>query len=135
MDAAASTTPASVHGEAPSLRKTYNRVRAIARSNLYMARDLLAPLLKARWGFTGGLFLLYLLRLWFVGGYYIVSYALGIYLLNLVVIFLMPQLELEEEGEEGLPVRADDEFRPFIRKLPEFRFWFVLFCLAIVTLR
>ena len=29
-----------------------------------------------------------------------------------------------EDGEAGgLPTKADEEFRPFIRRLPEFKFW------------
>ena len=74
-----------------------------------------------------------------------VCYSLGIYLLNLFLAFLTPKfdpsLEQEladqdsEEGNSGgLPVKQDDEFRPFIRRystlldlaydrLPEFKFW------------
>jgi len=28
-----------------------------------------------------------------------------------------------EDGESALPTKQDDEFRPFIRRLPEFKFW------------
>ena len=112
--------------EISSFKKNYNRARAILRSNMYRARDFLAPQIAARWAFSAFLLVTYLLRIWLHGGFYIITYALGIYLLNLIVIFLMPQLELEEEESEGLlPTRADDEFRPFMRKLPEFRFWYV----------
>jgi hypothetical protein len=61
-----------------------------------------------------------------------VCYSLGIYLLNLFLAFLTPKFDpgLEQEmassdAEEGgsLPTRSDDEFRPFIRRLPEFKFW------------
>lgn len=59
------------------------------------------------------------------------SYALGIYLLNMFLAFLTPKfdpssvVEDEDEDEEGpsLPTRNDQEFRPFIRRLPEFKFW------------
>lgn len=59
------------------------------------------------------------------------SYALGIYLLNMFLAFLTPKfdpssvVEDEEEDDEGpsLPTRNDQEFRPFIRRLPEFKFW------------
>lgn len=59
---------------------------------------------------------------------------LGIYLLNLFLAFLTPKfdpsIELdtqENEMEEGpaLPTKADEEFKPFIRRLPEFKFWYV----------
>ncbi|KAI5291884.1 hypothetical protein KEM54_002225 [Ascosphaera aggregata] len=36
-----------------------------------------------------------------------------------------PSLSRDEdmEGGETLPTKQDDEFRPFIRRLPEFKFW------------
>jgi len=56
---------------------------------------------------------------------------LGIYLLNLFLLFLTPkfdpsleQEELEEGGPAVLPTKQDEEFRPFIRRLPEFKFWY-----------
>jgi hypothetical protein len=58
------------------------------------------------------------------------KYALGIYLLNVFLAFLTPKFDpaLEQElndEDDGptLPTRGDDEFRPFIRRLPEFKFW------------
>ncbi|TVU06660.1 hypothetical protein EJB05_49884, partial [Eragrostis curvula] len=75
----------------------------------------------------------YALRVWIAGGYYIVTYALGIYLLNLLIAFLSPQVdpEVAEVLGEGpaLPTRATDEFRPFVRRLPEFKFWYDLILL------
>lgn len=65
-------------------------------------------------------------------GWYIVAYALGIYLLNLFLAFLTPKFDpssdaLDTEMEDGsvgtLPTKQDEEFRPFIRRLPEFKFW------------
>ncbi|KAJ9077845.1 hypothetical protein DSO57_1012883 [Entomophthora muscae] len=66
-------------------------------------------------------------------GWYIVAYALAIYLLNVFLAFLTPrfdpaleeleQEELDQENEFSLPTRSDEEFRPFIRRLPEFKFW------------
>jgi hypothetical protein len=56
-----------------------------------------------------------------------VTYALGIYVLNLLIAFLSPrfdpELSSEEEGSPALPTSTDDEFKPFIRRLPEFKFW------------
>ena len=60
------------------------------------------------------------------------AYTLGIYLLNLFLAFLQPKfdpsLTQDESMEDGgasssLPTKQDDEFRPFIRRLPEFKFW------------
>lgn len=58
-----------------------------------------------------------------------VCYSLGIYLLNLFLAFLQPKFDpslTQDEGiEDGaLPTKADEEFRPFIRRLPEFKFWY-----------
>ena len=62
----------------------------------------------------------------------IVAYSLGIYLLNLFLAFLQPKFDPSltqdeglEDGDAGsaLPTKQDDEFRPFIRRLPEFKFW------------
>jgi hypothetical protein len=66
--------------------------------------------------------------------------ALAIYLLNLLLAFLQPKFdpslqedlladEIEEGGEDTqatpLPSQRDDEFRPFVRRLPEWQFWCV----------
>jgi hypothetical protein len=62
-----------------------------------------------------------------------VAYALGIYLLNLFLAFLTPKFDpssdaADTEMEDGsvgiLPTKQDEEFRPFIRRLPEFKFWY-----------
>ena len=89
--------------------------------------DKTVPLMKARWITFGVLLLLYLIRVYFLEGFYIVTYALGIYLLNLLIGFLSPNVDPEDEdglGDVSLPSRDVEEFRPFIRKLPEFQFWF-----------
>lgn len=64
----------------------------------------------------------------------------SIYLLNLFLAFITPKFDpaleadlAETDAEEGAPtlptskgdVQEDGEFRPFIRRLPEFKFWFV----------
>ena len=66
--------------------------------------------------------------------------AHAIYLLNLLLAFLQPKLDPslqddlmadELEGGESdapspLPSTRDDEFRPFVRRLPEWQFWYPL---------
>ena len=63
----------------------------------------------------------------------LVAYSLGIYLLNLFLAFLQPKFdpsneaidnEMEDGSAGGLPTKQDEEFRPFIRRLPEFKFWY-----------
>ncbi|PKA47222.1 Protein RER1B [Apostasia shenzhenica] len=79
-----------------------------------------------RWLGTLGVALIYLLRVYLIQGFYIVTYGLGIYLLNLLIGFLSPIADPEVEGLDGasLPTRGSDEFKPFIRRLPEFKFWY-----------
>jgi hypothetical protein len=86
----------------------------------------------SRWVFTVVLVLGFLLRVVLLKGWYIVTYALAIYHLNLLLAFLTPKIdpamaEFEaEEADDGLqlPTSKNDEFRPFIRRLPEFKFWY-----------
>ena len=61
-----------------------------------------------------------------------VAYTLCIYLLNIFLAFISPKfdpsLEMDEGMEDGnasgLPTKEEDEFRPFVRRLPEFKFWY-----------
>ncbi|RKO96266.1 retrieval of early ER protein Rer1 [Caulochytrium protostelioides] len=95
--------------------------------------DQLRPFTLYRWGGTLVMMLLFVLRILWVQGWYIVTYAWGIFLLNLFLGFLSPKFDpgmndLDNDADaanEGpaLPTKADDEFRPFVRKLPEFTFW------------
>ncbi len=66
--------------------------------------------------------------------------AHAIYLLNLLLAFLQPKFDPSlqadlnadaiEEGADAadmtMPKYADEEFRPFMRRLPEWDFWFVM---------
>jgi hypothetical protein len=92
--------------------------------------DKSTPYVTYRWVGTGVLFLLFFLRIVVAGGWYIIAYCLGIYLLNLFLAFLQPKFDPSlnqdeglEDGESSLPTKQDQEFRPFIRRLPEFKFW------------
>ncbi|KAK8943398.1 Protein RER1B [Platanthera guangdongensis] len=90
-----------------------------------------------RWLGTLGVLAIYSLRVYLIQGFYIVTYGLGIYLLNLLIGFLSPIADPETEGLDGasLPTKGSDEFKPFIRRLPEFKFWYSItkaFCIAFV---
>ena len=65
--------------------------------------------------------------------WYVICYALAIYYLNLLIDFLSPKIDpefqatqddLDPDSGPSLPTGANDEFRPFIRRLPEYKFWF-----------
>ncbi|OMJ26543.1 Protein rer1 [Smittium culicis] len=99
--------------------------------------DKIVPHAVARWITTSILLVLFMMRIIFSQGWYIIAYALGIYLLNMFLAFISPKFDPEfsqtleqedgiEDDQNGpglLPTKKDDEFRPFIRRLPEFKFW------------
>ncbi|XP_010028185.2 protein RER1A [Eucalyptus grandis] len=93
--------------------------------------DRSVPHAQRRWVATLAVACVYLVRVYFVEGFYIVTYALGIYMLNLLIGFLSPQVDPELQelagggggGGGSLPTRGSDEFRPFVRRLPEFKCW------------
>ncbi|KAK4686134.1 hypothetical protein P7C73_g3998, partial [Tremellales sp. Uapishka_1] len=118
--------------------------------------DRSTPHVVERWGATAGLFIIFALSVILRQGWYIVCYALAIYILNLFLAFLQPRFDPSlaadiaesdvEEGAPGLPGSGggssskggigglmsgfsngnndEEEFRPFIRRLPEFKFWY-----------
>ncbi|EPT00332.1 hypothetical protein FOMPIDRAFT_1023734 [Fomitopsis schrenkii] len=99
--------------------------------------DRITPFVLYRWVGTAGLLAVFGLRIVLSQGWYIVCYAHAIYLLNLLLAFLQPKFDpslqddlLADELEGGaedmgaeLPSQRDDEFRPFVRRLPEWQFW------------
>lgn len=106
-------------------------------SNRYqLLLDASTPHWKYRWAFSISLLFLFLLRVVIAQGWYIICYGLSIYYLNLFIGFLSPRIDpafqfgnefdLDDPYSDSgpmLPTRANDEFRPFIRRLPEFKFW------------
>jgi len=87
--------------------------------------DKSTPHTALRWVGFVVLLLLYALRVYLIQGFYIVTYGLGIYLLNLFIGFLQPQDDMDTSDGPALPTGGDEikEFRPFIRRVPEFKFW------------
>ncbi|KAG0746170.1 hypothetical protein G6F57_007665 [Rhizopus arrhizus] len=105
--------------------------------------DQITPFAPYRWTGTVALLLLFTTRVIYAEGWYIIAYALGIYMLNLFLAFLTPKFDpsveldtQDSEMEEGpaLPLKNDEEFKPFIRRLPEFKFWYSVTKAAIVSL-
>ncbi|OCF36806.1 hypothetical protein I316_01402 [Kwoniella heveanensis BCC8398] len=147
---------AGIRGGLPEEKNVAQLVKE--NTNVYARKfqallDRSTPHVLERWLVTLGLFLLFALNVVLRQGWYIVCYALAIYLLNLFLAFLQPRFDPSlaadlaaddvEEGAPGLPgseakspggIRGlmkgfssggeDEEFRPFIRRLPEFKFWY-----------
>lgn len=106
-------------------KKFFQRISQIYQSTL----DRSTPHTRLRWAGAAILVLFFLLRIFLNQGWYIICYALGIYHLNLLIAFLTPKIDPEfdpyanEDDGPNLPTNSYDEFRPFIRRLPEFKFW------------
>lgn len=131
----------SAPAEPGFLRKLQTRVSTAHQ--LYL--DLSTPYVTQRWLATLLLGFLYTLRIVVGQGWYLITYGLGIYILNMFIAFLSPKMDAnrplsryhfddEEDDGPALPTSAGEEFRPFIRRLPEFKFWLsttraILFCL------
>ncbi|KAK6923642.1 Retrieval of early ER protein Rer1 [Dillenia turbinata] len=71
---------------------------------------------------------IYVLRVYYLQGFDIVLNGFGIYILNLLIGFLSPKVDPELEVLDGasLPTKKSDEFKPFIHRLPEFKFWYAI---------
>jgi len=119
-------------GDTESLRPQHGVVyRAFSRfGQMYQSQlDSFTPYTSLRWITTVLLGMGYMLRVFYLQGWYIITYALGIYQLNLFIAFLTPKIDpamdddFSDEGPE-LPTTVNEEFRPFIRRLPEFKFWY-----------
>lgn len=94
--------------------------------------DYITPHVIARWAASYVLMTLFMARIIFAEGWYIVCYTWAIFLLNMFLKFLTPKFDPSiEQDMENESVEAgtskmdenDEEFKPFIRRLPEFRFW------------
>lgn len=109
-------------GEEPPPENPAQRLARVAQHHL----DKTIIWIKVRWGAFLFVLSLYGLRVYLIQGFCIVSYGLGIYLLNLLIGFLSPAVDPETEGNT-LPTVNSEEYRPFNRKLPEFKFWAAAF--------
>ncbi|GJJ74707.1 hypothetical protein EMPS_07065 [Entomortierella parvispora] len=119
-----------MNSEPPEEANAFWAQKSALEQRYQVILDRVTPLTTERWAFTGAALFFYFVRVYFAQGWYIVTYALGIYLLNLFLAFLQPKfdpsLEAADTAEEGgpmLPTRSDDEFKPFVRRLPEFKAW------------
>lgn len=110
--------------------------RLYRRYSFHLQRllDKITPLHAFRWCLAALMLLYFMYRVVTLQGFYIIAYVLGIFLLNQFILFLTPVVvdDLDYDDEDGgelgrLPTTKDEEFRPFMRRLPEFKFWYTTF--------
>lgn len=114
-----------VGGDGASAAAAFNQRSHELSQTFQYYLDKTVPHAPYRWIGTFVLAFVYALRVYYLQGFYIVTYGLGIYILNLLIGFLSPLVDPELEPSDGplLPTKGSDEFKPFIRRLPEFKFW------------
>lgn len=115
----------------------YSKVSKWVGGRYQLLLDITTPHWAARWTFSLVILILFMARVILAQGWYVICYGLSIYYLNLFIGFLSPKIDpafqaggefdAEDFGNSDLgpmlPTKANDEFRPFIRRLPEFKFW------------
>jgi len=121
------TTEAALHP--PFL----SRLRRSIQRQFQQQLDSSVPYTALRWLSLLVLVFIFSIRVYLLQGFYIVTYGLGIFLLNLFIGFLTPLEDLDSDGPI-LPSNEGDEFKPFVRRLPEFKFWYSCFRALLVAL-
>jgi hypothetical protein len=81
------------------------------------------PYVLYRWVFFSVLAIVLLLRIFLGHRFYTIGYIAGLYFVNCAVLFISPKLDPDLHGKDVLPTAGDGDYRPFVRKLPEFVFW------------
>uniref|UniRef100_A0A3B3SNU8 Protein RER1 n=1 Tax=Paramormyrops kingsleyae TaxID=1676925 RepID=A0A3B3SNU8_9TELE len=79
----------AIHGKPSVIGRFFTRLGQIYQSWL----DKSTPFSAMRWIFTILLIVIYMIRVYLLQGWYIVTYALGIYHLNLFIAFLSPKVD------------------------------------------
>ncbi|KEG07975.1 endoplasmatic reticulum retrieval protein [Trypanosoma grayi] len=88
--------------------------------------DKTVPHRAMRWVMLAFLLTFYMLRVFYHGGFYVITYAMGIHLLYLTLLLVTPLAADEYTDEAQLPRTAggsEDEFRPFVPRVQEFVVW------------
>jgi hypothetical protein len=71
------------------------KFQAAANQKLQMFLDKSTPHATARWAGAAVMCMLYMMRVYAIAGFYIITYALGIYLLHLLIGFLSPKTDID----------------------------------------
>lgn len=91
--------------------------------------DKLSPRPTLRWGLTGTLVLLYICRITRIKSHAVVTYCAAVYLLHAFILFATPKDQNIPDpfdtanDDEYNPSNIDNDFRPYVRRLPEYSFW------------
>ncbi|ORC87911.1 endoplasmatic reticulum retrieval protein [Trypanosoma theileri] len=109
------------------------------KANLTYQRylDKSVPHRSMRWAMFAFLMIFYILRVFYHGGFYVITYAMGIHLLYLTLLLITPLADEDFTEESELPRRGsnnDEEFRPFVPRVQEFVVWCSMFKVVSICL-
>lgn len=124
--------------EIPTEMNIFTKYSSQTIKKITVFADNLVPLVRIRWGIFTLVLFLYILRVCIQPGWHIISYGLAIFVLNAFIGFLSPQVDPSFmdnfDDESNLPVNSTDEFKPFMRKVPEYKFWSSITKAVIISL-
>ena len=107
----------------PSRGNKMLQYQAKAKALLQRFEDKAVPHRIPRWLGFAFLLCLYFLRVYLLGGFFIVTYGLCIHLVYLAALMVTPVAEPENDADGPSLGQQDGEFKAFIPKLQEFKVW------------
>ncbi|KAG9390494.1 Retrieval of early ER protein Rer1 [Carpediemonas membranifera] len=108
----AETLPDMAHGLLGQVRNSYNRLLVLSQ-----------PKKRERWIIAAVLTVIFLLRVLVAQRWWFIAYCSWVYILSRAVLFVTPNVDPEDSPSNSLPTYENDEYRPFVSRLSEFRFW------------
>lgn len=127
----------SLNDDTSSSENIFTKIYATYSFHSQRILDKVTPYHTFRWLLNFLLTCFFMYRVVTLQGFYIIAYILGIFLLNQFILFLTPVVieDLEDEDDEPqLPTKSNEEFRPFMRRLPEFKFWYTSYKSIVISI-
>ncbi|KAL7711819.1 protein RER1 [Entamoeba marina] len=112
---------------------TFDVVSHKIEQKYQMFLDKITPYTKTRWIIFFVSLVIFIYRMITFHKYYIYAYTSGIYILFQFIKFLTP-ITIDNTGEPLLPDATGAEYRPFMRRLSEKRFWVRCFTIVFISL-
>ena len=132
-------------GEEQSQSSTINE-KSLAEKTIFQKFKLYKSIIRdkiiiyriERWLIVVNLALIFMIRVVKSQGFYCLAYYVCIHILNSFIGFISPLEDPEEyglnSGDSYLPQKNNEEFKPFQRKVKEYRFWGIVFSTFLVAI-
>ena len=132
-------------GEEQSQSSTINE-KSLAEKTIFQKFKLYKSIIRdkiiiyrlERWLIVAIFALIFVIRVILSQGFYCLTYYVCIHILNSFIGFISPLEDPEEyglnSGDSYLPQKNNEEFKPFQRKVKEYRFWAIVFSTFLVAI-